>query len=325
LKQITLALLSCHDNNNERFPASSYDKSLPENVRGKYGLFPLLFPFIEQEALYNAMMEDRVPDVRLSTLLCPSDGTLGKRDKLFSNYRACRGDLPGNDWWWTTDDDGNAIREFLNMPRSWARAGQYQIGLSAITSGASNTIAFSEGLVGNDANLGGRTYKDNVAWTSAAYAHYHDGGFAPDSCLRVREGRGIFLKDTVESRAGDDWLGRRIWDNVPRQYAFYSLLPPNSPSCAKEYRDQTADGDKLGYERVLISATSNHVQGVNVSFLDGSVRFVSNSINTERLDRTVDDCGPNPPAHPVHGGKTFDYGVWGNLGAVNSVEAFSSL
>ena len=333
LKQITLALLNFHDNNSERFPSSSYDRNLQENVRGKYGLFPMLLPFIEQEALYNAMMEDRVPDVRLATLLCPSDGTLGKRDKLFSNYRACRGDMPGNDWYWDfedTDDNGNPIRKFLTMPRSWARTGQYQVGLSAVTSGASNTIAFSEGLIGNDANIGGRTYKDNVAWTSAAYAHYHnDDGLAPESCRRVREGQSIFLKDTVESKAGDDWLGRRIWDNVPRQYAFYALLPPNSPSCAREYHlgnDRRAvDGTILGYERVLISATSNHVQGVLASRLDGSVHFVSNSINTESLGKTVDDCGPNPPDYPVHGGETFDYGVWGNLGAVNSVKAFSSL
>ena len=334
LKQITLALHNFHDGFN-RFPASSYDESMPSDVRGNYGLFPLLFPFMEQTPLYDTMMEGSTPAVQLSTLLCPSDGAAGTRNRLFSNYRACRGDMPGNDWYWDfedADDDGNPIRKFLNMPRSWARTYQYGTTLTTVDrgSGTTSTIAFSEGLIGNEANQGGRTYKDNVAWTAAAYAHYHDGDLSPVSCLRVREGRGIFLKDAVPSVAGDSWFGRRIWENVPRQYAFYALLPPNSPSCAKEINIsvtdfRTADGDRLGYDRVLTSATSNHTQGVNVSFLDGSVRFVNNSINTERLEKTVDNSGPNPPDYPVNGGTRFDYGVWAELGAVNSRTTIPSL
>ena len=326
LKQITLALHNFHDAYS-RFPASSYDVVIPSDIRGNYGLFPLLFPFMEQQALYDVMMEGSVPSIRLATLLCPSDAAPGTRNRLFSNYRACRGDMPGNDWWRTANDDGDVVREFLNMPRSWVRTYQYVTSITIVQggSGTSNTIAFSEGIIGNDANQGGRTYKDNVAWTAAAYSHYHDDGLAPDSCLIVRQGRSIFFRDEVPSRAGDDWLGRRIWDNVPRQYAFYALLPPNSPNCAKEYNDNTADGGTLNYERVLISAASNHPGGVNVSFLDGSVRFINDSVNTERLDRTVNDSGPNPPDYPVRGSERFDYGVWAEMGAVNSRVPISSL
>jgi prepilin-type processing-associated H-X9-DG protein len=246
------------------------------------------------------------------------------RNILYSNYRACRGDMPGNDWWVDNtekDDDGKPVRKFLNMPRSWARTHQFVTTIALVQvqgGGTSNTIAFSEGLIASDATVGGRTYKDNGAWHAGAYAHYHDGGLAPDHCLTVREGRGTFLRDVVPSVAGDEWFGRRIWDNVPRQYAFYALLPPNSPSCAKEYNTIAADGTQLGYERVLVSATSNHPGGVNVSFLDGSVQFYNNAVDTANLDLGVDDSGPNPPEHPVRGGTVFSYGVWAELGAVNS-------
>jgi prepilin-type N-terminal cleavage/methylation domain-containing protein len=327
LKQITLSLHNFHDTYN-RFPASSFDGSLPEGLRGGYGLFPLILPYIEQAALYDVMMEGTIPPTRLTTLLCPSDTAPGTRNRIFSNYRACRGDMPGNDWYLDfedTDDDGNPTTKFLDMPRSWARTGWdgRSVNFATISSGTTNTLAFSEGLIGNDAPTGGRTYRDNVAWTSAVYAHYRDENLVPESCLRVRQGRSIFLNDAVPSVAGDDWLGRRIWENVPRQYAFYALLPPNSPSCAKEYNHHatsylTADGDRLGYDRVLISATSNHPGGVVGSLLDGSVRFFNDSINTANLHLGVDYSGPNPPAYPVHGGIRISFGIWAELGAVNS-------
>jgi prepilin-type N-terminal cleavage/methylation domain-containing protein len=328
LGQITLALHLFHDNYS-RLPASSNDPG----VHGReYGLFPLLFPFMEQVSLFDAMLEGTIPRVRLPVLLCPSDGAPGTRNRLFSNYRASRGDMPGNDWLWSSDDDGNPIRMYLNMPRSWARAYDFAGSFQIVTSGLSNTIAFSEGLIGNDAPTGGRTFRDNVVWMSSAYAHYHDGDLAPEACRQFRDGRSVFLRDVAGSVAGDDWLGRHIWENVPRQYAFYALLPPNSPSCAKEYnidhdRFYTADGDRLGYDRVLTSASSNHPGGVVVAFIDRSVRFIPDHVNTANLRYPVRYDGPNPLAHPVFtgNGERVDFGVWGRMAAINSVEPFTPL
>ena len=352
LKQMTLTLHNFHDVHN-RFPASYYDpmaNTFNQDNRYWCGLFPLLLPFFEQQNLYEMLMEADTPGFnrnnnRLEALLCPSD-SMRRADRSFSNYRASRGDMPGNDFRIDPADKGH---KQMNMPRSWARAFDYVGSIGTVTSGLSNSIAFSEGLIGSDSREGGRTYKNNVAFGNGLASQYYD---VPITCRSVRAAQGFF-QEGITSVAGDGntvngfalggWLGRDIWNNRPRQYAFYALLPPNSPSCARAvgvYED-LGDGEFAwhfdpmsvvssgveGYEHVLVSASSNHPGGVNVSLLDGSVRFISDSIETKNLNYTVAHNGPNPPDFPAHtaddGGERFDYGVWAELGAVNSRHTIS--
>jgi len=278
---------------------------------------------MEQEGRYSAMMEgysgdvcaNSASNVALATLLCPTDATGrtrftdgravsgnfydGNWYHSFSNYRACRGDIVGVDFY---DDNGDRIP--LNMPRSWARTFEYVGSFQVVTSGQSNTIAFSEGLIGKDSS--GDTYRDTIAWDIPA--HFSN---PPIDCLNVRGSSGFFSSPTQPSRAGNDWLGRHIWDDTPRQYAFYALLPPNSPSCAN-------DSDPA-----LISASSSHAGGVNVAFLDASSRFITDAVNANNnpLSRRVivdDTAGQAQPDYPRDERGTFSYGVWAELGAVNS-------
>jgi prepilin-type processing-associated H-X9-DG protein len=151
-------------------------------------------------------------------------------------------------------------------------------------------------------------------------SHYSE---VPQNCLNTKGVNRMFADAKQPIFGGDTiWLGRSIWGNMPLQYAFYALLPPNSPSCA---------GDST---HVWVSASSNHTNGVNVSFLDGSVRFINDSIETKNLNRRVqvsqvadpdDPDAPlppdSPPDSPVDGdGNRFSYGVWAELGAANSME-----
>ena len=284
LKQLTLTLHTFHDTNN-RLPASTADPIVTSwNINNRAGLFPLLLPFMEQQNLYDAVIESgnigaSGASVALPALLCPSDGAgrarfgSGGGDRAFSNFRACRGDRVGDDIGEKEDEDadGNPLGTFsinsLDMPGSWARhyahVGSFQV---VSSKGTSNTIAFSEGLIGqNDGQY--ETYKDTVAEMPA------DGRW--QTCRGLR-GRGGLYGGNPTGTGRGDWLGRRIWCDEPVQYAFYSLLPPNSPSCGydarpvQDQRDIPPNG--------MISATSNHSGGVNVSALDGSVRFVSDAI-----------------------------------------------
>ena len=50
--------------------------------------------------------------------------------------------------------------------------------------------------------------------------------------------------------------------------------PPNSPTCYTGGNATTSGSNTPG----LFSAQSRHTGGVNASFADGSVRFVSNSV-----------------------------------------------
>jgi len=323
IRQLALSLQSFHDTHS-RLPASSFDRLATSPGVTRCGLFPLLLPFMEQQGRYSAMMEgymgdvcaNRASNVALPTLLCPTnsagrtlfaDGRAvtgnyydGTWYHSFSNYRACRGDIVGVDFY--IDDQGDRIP--LNMPRSWARTFEYVGTFQVATSGLSNTLAFSEGLIGKDS--GGDTYRDTVAWD--INAHFSN---PPIDCLNVKGARGGFSSPTQPSRAGNDWLGRHIWDDAPRQYAFYALLPPNSPSCAN-------DADPA-----LISASSSHSGGVNIAFLDASSRFITDAVNANNnpLSRRVlvdNPADPTQPDHPKDERGTFSYGIWAELGAANS-------
>jgi len=313
MSQIALTLHNFHDIHN-RFPASSFDPVT--NGHYQYGLFPLLLPFMEQQVLHDLMTSGRLTDrYRVESFLCPSDGAGRTSDYSFSNYRACRGDMVGIDFIYEehVDNEGNTSigRTSLNMPRSWARTYQYAGSIQSVTSGLTNTMALSEGLVGKGSR--GDTYKDTIADQPAHYT------IAPDNCNALRDTGGFY----VGGRRGfGDWQGRDIWSREQRHYGFYAVLPPNSPSCALEgepFYGVAAPANNPSVDTyALVSATSNHPGGVNVALLDRAVRFIPDSIGTQHLGRAVDYSGPNPPDYPG-----FTYGVWAELGAANSREVVS--
>jgi hypothetical protein len=76
-------------------------------------------------------------------------------------------------------------------------------------------------------------------------------------------------------------------------------MPPNGPSCSAEYHGG------------IYTAKSWHVGGVSVVMLDGSVRFVDDTIEcgSKTSDREFTTSGASP------------YGVWGALGTRASGEA----
>ena len=333
LKQITLTLHTFHDVHS-RYPASSFDTltkhhNRPEQHQERYGLFPLLLPFMEQQNLYDLMQSDELYNGRygLSSLLCPSDVAGRTNDRPSSNYRACRGDMVGIDFWYEDNQDQNTTnsvnRLYSNMSRTWARTFRHVGTMGSVTSGQSNSIAFSEGLIGKESD--GPTYKDTVALHAAHYS------VAPGGCRGFRGKSGFYADETTNGRGG--WQGRNIWSRAQGQYGFYALLPPNSPSCASA---EAGSEEWKGFSQpvgapftavvdnfALISATSNHPGGVNVSALDGSVRFVTEAINTDRFGRGVTGDSPNPPDYPQDATGRFSYGLWAELGAINSRDVVS--
>ena len=81
---------------------------------------------------------------------------------------------------------------------------------------------------------------------------------------------------------------------------FQTVLPPNSPNCATVTPHENNNG--------IYNAASNHSGGVNTLFVDGSVKFISETI----------DCGDMTKPSPTVGQSPF--GVWGAYGSVNGGE-----
>jgi prepilin-type processing-associated H-X9-DG protein len=80
---------------------------------------------------------------------------------------------------------------------------------------------------------------------------------------------------------------------------FTTILPPNKPSCF----------ELLAYAWGISTPTSYHSGGVNASLLDGSVKFISETINAGDAGTYQPKDGPSV------------YGVWGGMGSRNGGES----
>ena len=112
----------------------------------------------------------------------------------------------------------------------------------------------------------------------------------------------ILIKEQAKKvkKAGtDNWRGHfyqdgRAWNG------FHTVLPPNAPSC---------QATSNGYWGAIFSANSYHSGGVNCAMADGSVRFVSETIDCGDLNATSTQCTGKSP-----------YGVWGAMGTPSGGE-----
>jgi prepilin-type processing-associated H-X9-DG protein len=107
----------------------------------------------------------------------------------------------------------------------------------------------------------------------------------------VTDGKFFAQGQLISSRFGISWS-----DGQNAYIGFNTVLPPNSPACSD-------GGDWGDQNHMVIPPASRHPGGVNVSFCDGSVRFITNNINTGNLAARQRITGPSV------------YGVWGAMGS----------
>jgi prepilin-type N-terminal cleavage/methylation domain-containing protein/prepilin-type processing-associated H-X9-DG protein len=293
LKQLGLGLQNYHD---------TY-RVFPFGNQNSYAWTVRLLPFIEQKPLWDKINEGNsgypafsfspwdskftFKDVKIPAYNCPSDGN-------WSNQTG----------WSATNYQGSYGDSLYNNHTDGSRRGLFCTGrvtsFATLTDGSSNTAAFSERVVGNS---GQRNMKGNVAYgvgltTSGSLA-------SPGNCMNARgsDGRsyatGVKV-NTVDGGGSEYASGRRWPDGRPFYTGFTTALPPNAPSCGNSDASDNTWG--------VFSATSQHPGGVNVAIADGSVRFVSETV----------DCG-NVNAMEVSSGVS-PFGLWGALGSINGGE-----
>lgn len=158
--------------------------------------------------------------------------------------------------------------------------------------GLSNTIAVSECV--SPQMHGGQEVRGNVAQYNAIWAGTAWG--FPGACMSLP--RNPTTPALFTAPSSQSWRGQLLFVAWPTGIGFTTITPPNSPACV--YDGQSHWG--------VFPPTSQHAGGVNVAYTDGSVHFVTDSIDSGNLNSTAVAVGPSP------------YGVWGALGTPRGSE-----
>jgi len=306
LKQLGIGLHNFHDTH-KRLPAACYDP-LFQSYGGqwyRWSYLAALLPFIEQKVLYDQLAANNsfaqwpdgttapVSRTLINTLICPSDD--GAAKALFAynansapgSYHCNRGDQWLNwDWY-----EGRG---------PFCRGDKKPVNLSAVLDGTSNTMAIAEVCVGVP---GSRRVTEASALSVGAY------NSAPPSLCLQRVGPDKQFTGTIETRAHCQISARWMCASIYTHWL--PMLPPNGPSCANAHNE----------DWLLTTASSRHPGGVNVAFLDGSVKFVSETIDAGDPTRTATSPPPGfpplvDPARPQDYAGPSLYGIWGSLGSM---------
>ncbi len=313
MKQIALALHGYHDANGQ-FPAAACQLKNSDgnfNNRDRFSPFTVILPYVEQSAYYQEICNSlvypwindyKITDKPVSTLLCPSDGNstqIGNNNVARTNVVYSLGDGALQNILTSAARKGGRISANENVSQRAPFEVNNWKSMAAITDGTSNTIAVSESLTP-------ATSSSNAVKGGAAKLSLNSGGVIyPSRCMNVRDPNNPNL--IAESYFAKDFLHRGMkWtDGQPGLSGFNTIMPPNSPTCSPN-----GSSDAWG----LFTATSNHSGGVNVAMLDGSVRFVSDTVDCNGL--------PDCQQHSTYVGKSV-FGVWGALGSIAGGETTS--
>jgi prepilin-type N-terminal cleavage/methylation domain-containing protein/prepilin-type processing-associated H-X9-DG protein len=312
MKQLGLACQNFHDVY-KKFPPgshSTYFQSLVGSQNGNWprvGYLPHLLPYIEQQPLYTQVVEyekianpwdtGNFPDGRpspyktkIQTLVCPSDGLPpAADDDAFTSYHCNHGDIAMNwDWWEWRGPFGNGERG--------------ECSFADMKDGSSNTILLGEVCIGRTDGTNAPV-KGGIATGEA---------MPPEGNLvacRARAGaNGRLTGNCQESNGATGWgLGRRWGDAISIYSQFFTLMPPNTPTC----------GDN-GENWTMPTASSYHPGGVNVALGDGSVRFISDTIDAGNPALGITSTPPQGYTGPSL------RGIWGALGTAKGRETVSS-
>ncbi|MFO0943287.1 MAG: DUF1559 domain-containing protein [Pirellulales bacterium] len=312
VKQLSLALHN-YESTYKRFPARKAGTNSPfagtarnTSNGGRLAGFIALMPYTEGSPMYDAIMAGdptgtvtgfagaggptvapggpaawqtwSVWNVSPGFMSCPSDGSVFNAPTR-TNV---------NSYAFSVGDDVTGIRDGTSVRGVFPAT--IGVKIAEITDGTSNTAVFSERLRADFARTTVAANQIDIKQgISTAIAGMTT---APAICKTTASGVYYTAGVIVKGRFGSWWT-----DGQAERVAFNTALGPNSPGCTDD-----ADGNADSVN-IVLPPTSRHTGGVNVGLADGSVRFVSNSI----------DNGNTSVAQPDSGAS--NWGAWGALGS----------
>lgn len=302
LKQLGLSLHNYHDTYGTFPPRKQGTNGPSESTRrahnyGRVSAFVPLLPYYEQAAMYDQIVAGdannppygpaswqswTVWDIPPGMLHCPS-ATSKNPQANSTNYMFSVGDQINN------NRDATTLRGVF--------ANTLGLGFKDIIDGSSNTIAMSERLVTNY-GLGSQT--GNIEVQHGTATGYSGLATNPGQCVASANGKYYNNASSIKGRTGYRWT-----DGQVEKVGFTTVLPPNAPSCI-DGADTNGDG-----QHTIMPPTSNHPGGVMGMFCDGSVTFISNTVDTGNLANPSVTTGISP------------YGVWGAMGSKDGGEPIS--
>ena len=273
LKQLGLAIQNYHDVNGEIPPTSNAGAPAGVGATNDFSMKGRLLSFIEQTTMFNSLnmsfsstsaQNFTVRVLKLGVFLCPSDGNMPSSSVTLNGITLPAGytNYPNNTG--IMRNAGNAVdgpADKMNQTSDGP-----DIRYASITDGLSNTVIWGEFVAGGGQTTAGsgRAGKNMVYGTLGAA----DSTFVPYGYAIFQKIDQLCQSNTTKysDQKGQEWLNQQMgWGG-----AYSHLMTPNKKTCVF---------DGWHTDSGVITASSNHAGGVNVGMMDGSVRFIKDSVN----------------------------------------------
>lgn len=303
LKQLTLSIHNYHDVHKAtplHMHRASHDYGGGGNSGNLSWYFGLL-PYVEEASVFDNLPSavtgagyswdgivsgqsalGQMARVKIETFVCPSESMTNNLVAGIANFNYVANAGPARQLALPTAGTSTKSRGFISHSRmntagpgtsnctgAWLGGSNNTVRFSDIIDGLSNTAALSESLV----NSGGGNDKDvrrNLYYTNSAMIQQMGASIR----AVVQDGLANPLNWQEWSQyKGLTWLYTSSWE----KHLYNHVFPPNTISIpgynTDWFRCSEADG--------AVTPSANHPGGVQMSLADGSVRFVSDTIDID--------------------------------------------